>query len=516
MSDTATASAPGMSRAYKVLSITAVATFLVSLDTSIVVVAKRTITEDLGHPNLLTWVFSGYSIAYAAGLLTAGRFADVNGRKRSFLRGLALFSIGSVLCGFAPTAHFLIVARIIQAIGGAQLTPASLALVLPEFPVEKRTVAIGIWGAVGGLAAAVGPSAGGILVDTLGWRWMFFINVPFCIFTLIVGGKILHESKDHSASKHVDYVGTALGVPGVGLITLALTQAGEWGWTDKATIGWLVLGLVLVAAFVRRCSTVANPLLDLSLFKLPFVVAANISGVFFSIGFLGMWLLNTFWLQAVWHYSPAKSGLATAIGPITAAALAAPMGRAAVRWGHSRVLMLGSSLLAIGTFGLSRTLTLDPHYLTHYMPWMLLTGAGVGCSISTLSSSASAFLPPARFAMGSALNTTARQIGSALGAALATSLTLAAMKNVEMWNGALKALGKVAAVKPVDPAKIAAAQQAVAKVAITKSSLSSYFNAYHVMAAIYLLAGVVMLLIFRAPTAEQMAAASSSKVEFDD
>lgn len=178
--------------------------------------------------------------------------------------------------------------------------------------------------------------------------------------------------------------------------------------------------------------------------------------------------------------------------------------------------MLGSSLLAIGTFGLSRTLTLDPHYLTHYMPWMLLTGAGVGCSISTLSSSASAFLPPARFAMGSALNTTARQIGSALGAALATSLTLAAMKNVEMWNGALKALGQVAAVKPVDPAKIAAAQQAVAKVAITKSSLSSYFNAYHVMAAIYLLAGVVMLLIFRAPTAEQMAAASSSKVEFDD
>lgn len=513
MSDTATA--PRMSRAYKVLSLTAVATFLVSLDTSIVVVAKRTITEDLGHPNLLTWVFSGYSIAYAAGLLTAGRFADVNGRKRSFLRGLALFSIGSMLCGFAPSALFLVIARIIQAIGGAQLTPASLALVLPEFPVEKRTVAIGIWGAVGGLAAAVGPSAGGVLVDTLGWRWMFFINVPFCIFTLIVGGRVLHESKDHTASKHVDYVGTALGVPGVGLITLAITQAGEWGWTDKATIGWLLLGLVLLAAFVMRCSNTKNPLLDLSLFKLPFVVAANISGVFFSIGFLGMWLLNTFWLQAVWHYSPAKSGLATAIGPITAAVLAAPMGRAAMRYGHARVLMLGSTLLSVGTFGLSITLTMTPHYLTHYMPWMFLTGAGVGCSMSTLSSSASAFLPPARFAMGSALNTTARQIGSALGAALATSLTITSMAKIETWNmalGKLKAL--VASGAPGQT--IAEAQKAAAALAPTKSGLSSYFSAYHTMAIIYLLAGIIMMLIFRQPTPEQMAAASSTKVEFDD
>ncbi|MEY3266162.1 MAG: hypothetical protein RJA15_608, partial [Actinomycetota bacterium] len=144
---------PRMTRATKVLSLTAIAIFLVSLDTSIVVVAQRRIEEDLGHPTILTWVFSGYNIAYAAGLLTAGRFADVNGRKRSFLRGLALFSLGSILCGLAPSAILLVAARIVQAIGGAMLTPASLALVLPEFPAEKRTVAIGVWGAVGGLAA---------------------------------------------------------------------------------------------------------------------------------------------------------------------------------------------------------------------------------------------------------------------------------------------------------------------------------------------------------------------------
>jgi len=481
---------PDLSRAYKVLSLTAIATFLVSLDTSIVVVAKNTIQADLGHPNLLTWVFSGYSIAYAAGLLTAGRFADVNGRKRSFLRGLALFSIGSVLCGLAPSAALLIVARLIQAMGGAQLTPASLALVLPEFPVEKRTVAIGIWGAVGGLAAAAGPSAGGLLVDVLNWRWLFFINVPFCIFTLIVGSKILHESKDPTATKNVDLVGTALGFPGVALVTLSIVQSGDWGWIDSRTFGALFGGLVLLALFVKRCSTVADPLLDLSLFKLPFVVAANLSGLFFSIGFLGMWLLNTQWLQAIWHYSPAKSGLAIAPGPITAALLAAPMGRVAVKWGHARVLMVGSILLSFGTVMFSLAVQPTPNYVTGLLPWMIVTGAGVGCSMSTLSAAASAFLPPTRFAMGSALNTTMRQVGSALGAALAGSMVVSTTRIIQ------KAV--MTKTQPV----------------FTSAAYHDYDTAWRTMAAIYLFAGLVMITLFRKPTDDQMRAAG--QVSFVD
>ena len=481
---------PDLSRAYRVLSLTAIATFLVSLDTSIVVVAKGTIQADLGHPNLLTWVFSGYSIAYAAGLLTAGRFADVNGRKRSFLRGLAIFSLGSVLCGLAPSAHLLIVARLIQAMGGAQLTPASLALVLPEFPVEKRTVAIGIWGAVGGLAAAAGPSAGGLLVDVLSWRWLFFINVPFCIFTLVVGSRILHESKDPTATKNVDLVGTALGFPGVALVTLAIVQSGDWGWVDTRTAGALLGGLALLALFVKRCASVADPLLDLSLFKLPFVVAANISGLFFSIGFLGMWLLNTQWLQAIWHYSPAKSGLAIAPGPITAALLAAPMGRVAVKWGHAKVLMVGAMLLSFGTVMFSIEVQPQPNYLTGLLPWMILTGAGVGCSMSTLSAAASAFLPPSRFAMGSALNTTMRQIGSALGAALAGSMVISTSRIIQ-----------TAIATKTPPV-------------FTAAAFHDYDVAWRTMAGIYLLAGIIMVVLFRKPTDEQMAAAG--KVTFVD
>ena len=480
--------APRFTRAHKVLGLTAIATFLVSLDTSIVVIAERTIADDLGNPTLMPWVFAGYSIAYAAGLLTAGRFADVNGRKRSFMRGLALFSIGSVLCGFAPNTLTLVLARLVQAIGGAQLTPASLALVLPEFPAEKRTVAIGVWGAVGGLAAAIGPSAGGVLVDWLNWRALFFINVPFCLFTLIVGRKLLHESKDPNATKNVDFVGTALGFPGVALVTLAITQSSVWGYIDNRTVASFVGGVILLVLFVQRCRTVSNPLLDLSLFKLPFVVAANLSGLFFSIGFLGMWLLNTQWIQAIWGYSPARSGLATAPGPIMAALFAAPMGRVAVRWGHARVLMVGSVLLSFGTFMLTFTMTPTPDYLRDYLPWMIITGIGVGCSISTLSSSANAFLPSSRFAMGSALNTTARQVGSALGAAMAASLAAPAMKNF------MEAMQKN---QPV-----------------TEAMVSSFDNAWRIMAAIYLFAGIVMITLFRKPTDEQMAAAN--EVNFVD
>jgi MFS family permease len=349
-------------------------------------------------------------------------------------------------------------------------------------------VAIGVWGAVGGLAAAAGPSFGGLLLDWLNWRWLFFINVPFCIFTLVVGRTLLHESKDPNATKNVDLVGTAFGFPGVALVTLAITQSSEWGYIDNRTIVSMLLGLTLLALFVQRCRTVTNPLLDLSLFKMPFVVAANISGLFFSIGFLGMWLLNTQWIQAIWGYSPARSGLATAPGPIMAALFAAPMGRLAVQWGHARVLMVGSVLLSFGTFMLTITMTPTPNYVADYLPWMIITGIGVGCSMSTLSSSANAFLPPARFAMGSALNTTARQIGSALGAALAASLAAPAMVNFAMSQKTGTEL--------------------------TEGMLSSFYNAWRFMAAVYLFAGIIMIVLFRKPTDEQMAAAN--EVEFVD
>jgi EmrB/QacA subfamily drug resistance transporter len=461
-----------------VLALTSIAVFLVSLDLSIVIVAKRTIDEDLGGGSLLTWVFSAYAIAYAAALLTAGRFADVFGRKRSFIRGVLWFSFGSLLCGFAPTAWFLVAARVVQAFGGAQLTPASLALVLPEFPVEKRTQAIAIWGASGGLAAALGPSIGGVLVDILGWRSLFFVNIPFTLLTVLLGRKILRESKDPNAERRVDYPSAALGFSGVALIVLGISQSEVWGWANGTTIAALIAGVVLCAAFARRCHSATNPILDLSLFRLRFVVAANVAGVLFSMGFIGMWLLNTFWLQAVWGYGVAMSGLATFPGPASAAFVAPFAGKYADRFGHSRVLFVGALLLAGGTFGLNATIPDSPAYLTHYLPWMFITGIGVGLSISTLSSSATAFLKPTQLAMGSALNNTFRQVGTALGAALSLAIAAPTLSRVEAARSAGQSV--------LDVSKV------------------EIHGAWLMNAFIYLAAGIAMLAIFKRPTESQM------------
>jgi len=465
-------------QAYRVLALTSIAVFLVSLDLSIVVVAKRTIDEDLGGGSLLTWVFSAYAIAYAAALLTAGRFADVFGRKRSFLRGVLWFSFGSLLCGLAPTTWFLVIARIVQAFGGAQLSPASLALVLPEFPVEKRTQAIAIWGATGGLAAALGPSIGGILVDTLGWRWLFFVNIPFTLLTVFFGRRILRESKDPNAQRKVDYPSAALGFSGVALVVLGISQSEVWGWLDSGTIGALGAGILLCFAFALRCHRAEFPILDLKLFRLRFVLAANVAGVLFSMGFIGMWLLNTFWLQAVWGYSVAISGLATMPGPTSAAFIAPFAGRYANRVGHSRVLFAGAMLLAVGTFGLNATIPDNPAYLTRYLPWMLVTGIGVGLSISTLSSSATAFLKPTQFAMGSALNNTFRQVGTALGAALSLAIAAPALARVET-----------------------ARRSGASVLDVSKTEIH---GAWLMNAFIYVAAGTAMVAIFKRPTESQM------------
>ncbi|MGA1764241.1 MAG: MFS transporter, partial [Ilumatobacteraceae bacterium] len=464
-------------QAYRVLALTSIAVFLVSLDLSIVVVAKRTIDEDLGGGSLLTWVFSAYAIAYAAALLTAGRFADVFGRKRSFLRGVLWFSFGSLLCGLAPTTWFLVIARIVQAFGGAQLSPASLALVLPEFPVEKRTQAIAIWGATGGLAAALGPSIGGILVDTLGWRWLFFVNIPFTLLTVFFGRRILLESKDPNAQRKVDYPSAALGFSGVALVVLGISQSEVWGWLDSGTIGALGAGILLCFAFALRCHRAEFPILDLKLFRLRFVLAANVAGVLFSMGFIGMWLLNTFWLQAVWGYSVAISGLATMPGPTSAAFIAPFAGRYANRLGHSRVLFAGAMLLAVGTFGLNATIPDNPAYLTRYLPWMLVTGIGVGLSISTLSSSATAFLKPTQFAMGSALNNTFRQVGTALGAALSLAIAAPALARVET-----------------------ARRSGASVLDVSKTEIH---GAWLMNAFIYVAAGTAMVAIFKRPTESQ-------------
>ena len=459
------------SRGAKVLALTSIGVMLVSLDISIVNVAFGSFVAEWPESRrTLTWIFSAYNIAYAAGLLTAGRLADAFGRKRAFLSGLMIFMLGSILCAVSPTAIFMVIARVIQAVGGAILTPASLALVLPEFAVEKRSAAIGIWGAVGGISAASGPMIGGFLVDTFGWHSVFLVNVPFCLLAFVIGLKLLRESRDETAPRTVDYFGALLVVLGVGLLTLMIVQSDEWGWVSNRSLIIFAFSFLLIGAFVWRCNQVAHPVLDLRLFKLPFVTAAAIGGFAFSMGFFSMIFVNTQWLQVVWGYSPSLSGIAGSPGPLAAAFVAAPAGKLANRIGHGKVVAAGALIMSLGIGWMNFFITPEIHYWDFYFPTMVVTGIGVGLCISTISSSATAFLPQPRFAMGSALNNTSRQIGAALGIALVSSLLVAASK--------------------------------------TDNPTSGFHAAWTLMTGVILLSGLAMLTLFRRPTADQLAQAT--------
>ncbi|MFZ9907515.1 MAG: MFS transporter [Ilumatobacteraceae bacterium] len=459
------------SRGAKVLALTSIGVMLVSLDISIVNVAFGSfVAEWPENRRTLTWIFSAYNIAYAAGLLTAGRLADAFGRKRAFLSGLMIFMLGSILCAVSPTAIFMVIARVIQAVGGAILTPASLALVLPEFAVEKRSAAIGIWGAVGGISAASGPMIGGFLVDTFGWHSVFLVNVPFCLLAFVIGLKLLRESRDETAPRTVDYFGALLVVLGVGLLTLMIVQSDEWGWVSNRSLIIFAISFLLLGAFIWRCNQVAHPVLDLRLFRLPFVTAAAIGGFAFSMGFFSMIFVNTQWLQVVWGYSPSLSGIAGSPGPLAAAFVAAPAGKLANRIGHGKVVAVGALIMSLGIGWMNFFITPEIHYWDFYFPTMVVTGIGVGLCISTISSSATAFLPQPRFAMGSALNNTSRQIGAALGIALVSSLLVAATK--------------------------------------TDDPTSGFHAAWTLMTGVILLSGLAMLTLFRRPTTDQLAQAT--------
>ncbi|MFZ9169696.1 MAG: MFS transporter [Ilumatobacteraceae bacterium] len=459
------------SRGAKVLALTSIGVMLVSLDISIVNVAFGSFVAEWPESRrTLTWIFSAYNIAYAAGLLTAGRLADAFGRKRAFLSGLMIFMLGSILCAVSPTAIFMVIARVIQAVGGAILTPASLALVLPEFAVEKRSAAIGIWGAVGGISAASGPMIGGFLVDTFGWHSVFLVNVPFCLLAFVIGLKLLRESRDETAPRTVDYFGALLVVLGVGLLTLMIVQSDEWGWVSNRSLIIFAISFLLLGAFIWRCNQVAHPVLDLRLFRLPFVTAAAIGGFAFSMGFFSMIFVNTQWLQVVWGYSPSLSGIAGSPGPLAAAFVAAPAGKLANRIGHGKVVAAGALIMSLGIGWMNFFITPEIHYWDFYFPTMVVTGIGVGLCISTISSSATAFLPQPRFAMGSALNNTSRQIGAALGIALVSSLLVAATK--------------------------------------TDDPTSGFHAAWTLMTGVILLSGLAMLTLFRRPTTDQLAQAT--------
>jgi EmrB/QacA subfamily drug resistance transporter len=403
-------------RRWQVLLVTSVAVFMSFLDVTIVNIAFPDIRHSFPGSSLskLSWILNAYSIVFAAALVPAGRLADRFGRRRLFFLGVLLFLVASAACGAAQSVDFLIAARAVQALGGAMLVPASLGLLLPEFPLERRATATALWGAVGAVAAATGPSLGGVLVDWQGWRSVFFVNLVIGLPALVPARRLLREQREPAALLP-DLAGAALLGTGVGALALAIVQGPSWGWSSARVIAAFGASAVLLTLFLVRSSRHPAPVIELSLFRVRSFAAANVGGFAFALGFFALLLCNVLFLTGVWHYSILKAGVLLTPGPLMAA-LSAPLGgRLSDRFGQRVVAVPGCLIFSTGALLFALEAGVHRAYVTDFLPWTMLTGIGVGLTFAGFGSAAVAELPRNRYATGGAINNCIRQIGAVLG-----------------------------------------------------------------------------------------------------
>ncbi len=410
--------------AWRTLAVTSIVTFMVSLEISVIALALPDIRAAFpdATESTLSWIITAYNIGVASLLLVAGWAADRFGRKRTFLSGLSLFAVGSLASGLAPSAEALIAARVLQSVGGALQYPAGLALLLPAFPFERRQMAIGVWGAMGGLAAALGPPIGGFLVAAFGWPAVFLVNVPIAAVTCILGWTWLVESRNDDIPSRVDLVSIPAASIGVGAIILAIVQSESWGVFSAATMVTTLVALALIVLFVVRSRRHAAPLFDLELFALPSYHFGLIGTVGFVVGFFAFFVPFPSFLQETWGWATVQTGLSIVPGPALAAVLSPAVGRLADRIGNGPILTVGG-VCGMIAMGLHLLLTdLEPSlFLGVILPGLFL-GVSAGCSFAMSVGAVMRDVPVRRFGMGGAGRTTVFQLAVALGIALAVAI----------------------------------------------------------------------------------------------
>jgi EmrB/QacA subfamily drug resistance transporter len=416
----AAVSTPGHASPWPAFWIASIAVFLVSIDSTVLFAAFGALQQAFPSASAaeLSWVLNAYTVVYAAMLIPAGGLADAHGRKRVFLTGAALFLAASAACGMAGSVAALVAARVVQALGAALLTPASLSIILDAFPKEKRAVAVSLWGAVGGLAAAIGPSLGSSIVDSMGWPWAFYINLPVGAVSLWFGAKRLREAKGNTQKARVDVVGMLLLIVSVGAAAMAITQLDSPHWSRSELLALGAASIIAIGSFIAWARSSEAPLVDLALFANRSYSAVNLATLAFGTAFAMMFFSFFAYLTGVWHYSLPAAGLAVTPGPLMVVPAAIVTGRIAARLGHRPVLLAGSLVYALGGLWLLLVPGSEPAYLAHWLPGLLLNGIGIGMVLPSLSGAAVAGLPPARYAVGSAVNQATRQLGSVMGVAI--------------------------------------------------------------------------------------------------
>jgi EmrB/QacA subfamily drug resistance transporter len=423
-------------RRWSALALIVTAQFMVILDVAIVNVALPSIKSDLGFSQAhLQWVITAYAILFGGTLLLGGRLADLLGRRRMFVAGLALFALSSLLCGLAWSAGSLVAFRAVQGLGGALLAPAALSLLMTTFAEgRERNLALGIYGAASGSGAAAGVLLGGVLTSYLGWSWIFFVNVPVGIAAIALAPVLLRESRAELQHRHFDLAGAASVTGGLMLLVYALTRATTDGWSSPLTIGLLAGAAALIGAFILIESRSRSPLLPLRIFRLRAISAANAAMAIVGAVAFSEFFVLTLYLQDVLHYSAVQSGVAFsafALSVVVASNVAqVVVGRVGVR----ATLTFGLVLSATSV-GLLTQLPVDGHYFWDIFPAFVLGGTGMGFSFVPITIASLTGVERADAGVASGLVNTSRQIGGAIGLALISTIAASAASSYASANG---------------------------------------------------------------------------------
>jgi EmrB/QacA subfamily drug resistance transporter len=402
-------------RKWRVLIVVCVAVFMLLLDITVVNVALPDIDKEL-HTSFtdLQWVVDAYALTLAATMLNAGSLGDLLGRKRVFLVAIALFTAASALCGAANSPLWLILARGAQGIGGAGMFAVSLAIISQEFHGRERGTAFGIWGATVGMAVAIGPLVGGALTTYVGWRWIFFVNIPIGVACVLAGLRTLRETRDEGHGGF-DLAGLLTLTAGLFALVIALFRGTDWGWSGGRIVGLFAAAAVLLTAFAVVELRQASPMFDFRLFKVPTFTGAQITAFVMSAGMFAQFLFIPLYIENVLGYSAVATGVRFLPLSLVSFVVAPIAGRLSARIPVR--LLLGGGLAVIGVALLLMSgITVSSGWTT-LLPGFIVAGIGIGLVNAPLASTSVSVVEPRRAGMASGINNTFRQIGIATGIA---------------------------------------------------------------------------------------------------
>ncbi|HEX6489881.1 MAG TPA: MFS transporter [Gaiellaceae bacterium] len=410
-------------RRWFALAVIVAAQFMVVLDVAIVNVALPSIRTNLHFSQEgLQWVITAYSIFFGGVLLLGGRLADLLGRRRLFVAGLALFTVSSLLDGLAWSEGSLIAFRSLQGLGAALLSPAALSILTTTFRQgRERNLALGIWGAASGSGGAAGVLLGGALTSGLGWSWIFFINVPVGALVIGLSPWLLRESRAGLGHRHFDFAGAASITGGLMLLVYAMTRASQHGWGTGETIGLLAGASALIGAFFAIEARSQAPLLPLRIFRLRTLSASNLSGLLMGAAIFSQFFLLTLYMQEVLHYSAIKTGVAYIGLTLSIIGFSALAQALVTRLGVRRILPVGLALSTVALV-LFAQLPVHGHYFSDLFPAFLISGVGLALAFVPMSIGALTGVRQADAGIASGLINTNQQIGGAIGVAAVTTI----------------------------------------------------------------------------------------------